>query len=233
MAVIDSRLSNKLRLSTFVLLAFVLLGSFAAYLKMRQVSSLSEQVAAERIPALNAIRDLRVSELGASSSLQSYVLFGSDPAMAQRYSAEIENYRNAAQQVLQSIAQLRLTYDSIIGAQKVTSLLDQYSQIEESQRQVQALAIGQGSDGTSRAFDLLQGQAAKQSADFIADVTSVVDALGDATNRDLNHVVEINRMEALYLWLAILLGGLLGAGLAEAPRAVSCAPSDWSPAALS
>jgi methyl-accepting chemotaxis protein len=51
MAMIDARLANKLRLSTLVLLAFVLLGSFAAYLKMLQVSRLSEQVAAERIPA--------------------------------------------------------------------------------------------------------------------------------------------------------------------------------------
>jgi methyl-accepting chemotaxis protein len=49
----------------------------------------------------------------------------------------------------------------------------------------------------------------------MADVTAVVDSLGTATNRDLNHVVAINRMEAFYLWLAIAVGGLLGAGLAE------------------
>jgi methyl-accepting chemotaxis protein len=153
--------------------------------------------------------------LGASTSLKSYVLFGSDPAMAQRYSAEIETYRSTAQQVLESIARLRPTYDSIIGAEKMTSLLDQYQQLEQSEKQVQMLAIGQGNDGTSKAFDLLQGQVAKQSTDFMADVTDVVDALGQATNRDLNHVVAINRMEALFLWLAIAVGGLLGAGLAE------------------
>jgi methyl-accepting chemotaxis protein len=216
MAMIDARLANKLRLSTFVLLAFVLLGSLAAYLKMRQVSSLSEQVAVERIPALNAVRDLRVSELGASTSLKSYVLFGSDPSMAQRYSAEIQGYRNTAQQVLDTIAHLRPTYDGIVGAEKMSTLLDQYRQIEQSEKQVQTLAIGQGSDGTSKAFDLLQGQVATQSADFMADVTSIVDTLGEATSRDLKHVVAINRLEALYLWLAIAMGGLLGAGLAEA-----------------
>jgi methyl-accepting chemotaxis protein len=215
MAVIDARLSNKLRLSTFVLLAFVLLGSFAAYLKMRQVSSLSEQIAAERIPALNAVRDLRVSELGTSSSLKSYVLFGSDPAMAQRYSAEIETYRGTAQQVLDKITQLRPVYDSVLGAEKMTTLLDQYHQIQQSQKQVQTLAIGQGNDATSKAFDLLQGQVARQSAEFMANVTAIVQAFGEATDRDLRHVVEINRMEALFLWLAILLGGLLGASLAE------------------
>jgi methyl-accepting chemotaxis protein len=216
MAMFDTRLSNKLRLSTLVLLAFVLLGSLTAYLKMRQVSRLSQQIAAERIPALNAVRDLRVSELGASSSLKSYVLFGSDPAMAQRYSAEIEANRSAAQRVLEKITLLRPTYDSVVGAQKMASLLDQYQQLEQSQKQVQALAIGEGSDGVSKAFDLLQGQVATQSADFTTQATAIVNAFGDATRHDLNHVVEINRMEALYLWLAILLGGLLGAGLAEA-----------------
>lgn len=215
MVMIDARLANKLRLSTLVLLAFVLLGSFAAYLKMRQVSDVSDQVAAERIPALNAVRDLRVSELGASTSLKSYVLFGEDPAMAQRYSAEIETYRTSAQQVLQNIAKLRSTYDSIVGEEKMTSLLEEYNQIEQSEKQVQTLAIGQGSDGTSKAFDLLQGRVAMQSADFMAQVTAIVDALGTATSRDLNHVVQINRMEAIYLWLAIALGGLVGAGLSE------------------
>ena len=215
MVMIDARLANKLRLSTLVLLAFVLLGSLAAYLKMRQVSDVSDQVAAQRIPALNAVRDLRVSELGASTSLKSYVLFGADQAMAQQYSAEIEAYRTSAQQVLQNIAKLRSAYDSIVGEEKMTSLLEEYNQIEQSEKQVQTLAIGQGSDGTSKAFDLLQGQVAMQSADFMAQVTAIVDALGTATNRDLNHVVQINRMEAFYLWLAIALGGLVGAGLSE------------------
>ena len=41
MAMLKSGLSNKLRLSTLVLLIFVLLGSLLAYLKMRQVSRLS------------------------------------------------------------------------------------------------------------------------------------------------------------------------------------------------
>lgn len=215
MAMMEARLANKLRLSTFVLLGFVLLGSFAAYFKMVQVSRLSERVAAERIPALNAVRDLRVAELGASTSLKSYVLFGSDPAMAQRYSAEIGDYRNAAQQTLDEITRLRPTYDSIVGAEKMSSLLGQYSQLEQSEKQVQALAIGQGNDATSKSFDLLQGQVASQSAEFTSNVTAVVDALGQATNRDLNQVVAINHVEALYLWLAVAVGGLLGAGLAE------------------
>jgi methyl-accepting chemotaxis protein len=215
MALIHSRLSNKLRLSTFVLLAFVLLGSLVAYMKMRQVSRLSEEVATTRIPALSAVRDLHLAELGESSALQSYVLFGSDPAMARRYSAEIESYRAKAQAMLENISRLRPTYTSLVGTEKMDMLLDRYRQFDAIERQVQELAVGEGSDGTSKAFDLLQGPAAKANADFLQSVTDVVDLLVAATNQDLNHVVEINRLEAIHLWLFIFLGGLFGAGMSE------------------
>ncbi len=215
MAMIDPRLSNKLRLSTIVLLAFVFLGSLAAYLKMRQVSDLSLRLEAEQIPALNAVRDLRVTELGESSSLKSYVLFGSDPAMAQRYSSEIDSYRAVAKQVLDRIDQLRPTYNSILGPEKMTTLLDQYAQIEQNQKQVQMLAIGQGNDATAKAFNLLQGPLAQQTDQFTSNVTAIVNAFGEATSQDLQHVVEINHVEALFLWLAILIGGLIGMLLAE------------------
>ena len=216
MALINSRLSNKLRLSTAVTLFFVLLGSFVAYLKMRQVSRLSESVAEARIPALSAVRDLRVFELAELSALQSYVLFGSDPAMARRYGAEFQDYRAKAQTSLESIAHLRSTYDSIVGSEMVDVLLSQYRTLDDTQRTVAELAVGHGSEATGKAFDLLQGPVATANAAFLNSVTETVDKLVLATNQDLNSVVAINRLEAIHLWLFIFLGGLCGAALAEA-----------------
>jgi len=171
-----SRLSNKLRLSTLVLLIFVLLGSLVAYLKMRQVSRVSEAVATARIPALSAERDLHVAELGELSALQSYVLFGADPAMARRYGTELHGYHLKALAALGDIERLRRTYDSLVGAERVEKLLDHYRMFEEIEGQVQDLAVGHGSDGTGKAFDLLQGPAAKANADFLNSVTDVVEA---------------------------------------------------------
>jgi len=215
MAMMNSRLSNKLRLSTLVLLTFVLLSSLVSYMKMRQVSLLWEAVAGTRIPALSAVRGLHGAELGESSALQSYVLFGSDAAMAQRYSSEIQAYRTNSLSILQRIAQLRSTYDSLVGAEKIDTLSTNTAG-DEIDKQLQNLAVGRGvSDNTSRAFDLLQGPAAKANADFLKSVTEVVDTLVDATNNDLKHVVEINRLEAIHLWLFIFLGGLLGVCMSE------------------
>lgn len=216
MSFLDARLANKLRLSTIVLLAFVLIGSLLAYLKMAQVTRLSDQIAGEQLPALNAVRDLRASELGASSSLKSYVLFGStDPSLAQRYAAEVDGYYSAARRALDDISRLRPVYDDLLGAGQTDALLSQYQQIERDQKRVQALAIGQGSNSTAQAFNMLQGPVAKESANFTAGVNSAVNSIGAITSRDLKRVDVINRMEAIFLWLAILIGGVLGVGLSE------------------
>lgn len=216
MALINSRLSNKLRLSTLVMLFLVLLGSFLAYLKMRQVSRLSEAVAEARIPALSALRDLRVYELAQLTALQSYVLFGADPAMARRYGAQFQEYRAKAQTSLDAIAHLRSTYDSLAGSEKLDLLLGQYHTLDETERSVAELAVGHGSDGTGKAFDLLQGPVATANAAFLDNVTQIVDKVVKAANQDLGSVVAINRMSAIHLWLFIFLGGLLGAAMAEA-----------------
>ena len=215
MAILNSRLSNKLRLSSLVLLVFVLLGSLLAYMKMRQVSGLSEAVAAARIPALSAVRDLHVAELGELSALQSYVLFGSDAAMAQRYGAELHGYHLKALTALGDIERLRPTYDSLVGAETMEALLNHYRAFEEAATQVQELAVGHGSDGTGKAFDLLQGPTARANAEFLNSVTEVVAKLVAATSEDLTSVVAINRREAMHLWLFIFLGGLFGVGMSE------------------
>ncbi|HTT05752.1 MAG TPA: HAMP domain-containing protein, partial [Steroidobacteraceae bacterium] len=215
MAMLKSRLSNKLRLSTLVLLVFVLLGSLLAYLKMRQVSRLSEAVATARIPALSAVRDLHVAELGELSALQSYVLFGADPAMARRYGAELHGYHIRALVALGDIERSRATYDSLVGAETMETLLNHYRAFGKAATQVQELAVGHGSDGTGKAFDLLQGPTAQANADFLNSVTEVVGKLVAATSQDLTSVVEINRREAMHLWLFIFLGGLFGVGMSE------------------
>ncbi|MBV8113249.1 MAG: methyl-accepting chemotaxis protein [Silvibacterium sp.] len=215
MALINSRLSNKLRLSTLVMLVFILLGSLLAYLKMRQVSRLSESIAEARIPALTAVRDLHASELAELSALQSYVLFGADPAMARRYGAEFQDYRAKAQTSVESIAHLRSTYDSIVGAEKMDLLLSQYRALDDTQRTVAELAVGHGSEGTGKAFDLLQGPVATDNAAFLNTVTEIVNKLVKTTSDDLNSVLAINRLEAIHLWAFIFLGGLFGAAMAE------------------
>lgn len=215
MSFTQSRLTNKLRLSTGVLVLSILLGSFAAYLKMRQASQLSESVASDQIPALSAVRDLRVALLDSSNALKAYMLFGVDPNMAARYRDMLEKSRTDSSQAISQIEARRQVIDNMAGAAQVEAMLNEYRAFEQGQQRVEALAIGQGNDATSKAYDLLQGEVADHEAACRKAEAAVVGAVMQAANSSLHETVRSMRLQAIYLWLAIVFGGVVGSVLAE------------------
>jgi methyl-accepting chemotaxis protein len=215
MVLTQSRLTNKLRLSTGVLVLSILLGSSAAYLKMRQASQLSESVAADQIPALTAVRDLRSTLLDSSNALKAYMLFGVDPNMATRYRAVLEKSKSDGERILEQVQAKRQIIDAIAGHAQVDAMLGEYQAFAQGQDRVEAMAIGQGSDATSKAYDLLQGEVADHEAASRKAATFVIDATMVETNRSLNETVHVIRLEAIYLWLSIIFGGVVGTLLAE------------------
>lgn len=215
MSFTQSRLTNKLRLSTGVLALSILLGSFAAYLKMRQASQLSESVASDQIPALSAVRDLRVALLDSSNALKAYMLFGVDPNMAARYRDMLEKSRTDSSQAISQIEARRQVIDNMAGAAQVEAMLNEYRAFEQGQQRVEAMAIGQGNDATSKAYDLLQGEVADHEAACRKAEAAVVGAVMQAANSSLHETVRSMRLQAIYLWLAIVFGGVVGSVLAE------------------
>ncbi|HEX3438335.1 MAG TPA: methyl-accepting chemotaxis protein [Pseudacidobacterium sp.] len=215
MSFTQSRLTNKLRLSTGVLVLSILLGSSAAYLKMRQASQLSENVAADQIPALTAVRDLRVALLDSSNALKAYMLFGVDPSMASRYKDALEKSKAEANQAVAQIQARRQVIDAMAGTAQVDAMLNEYHAFEQGQTRVEAMAIGQGSDATSKAYDLLQGEVADHEAACRKAASTVVAAVMQSTDATLRETVHSMRLQAIYLWVAVLFGGIIGTALAE------------------
>lgn len=215
MSFTQSRLTNKLRLSTGVLVLSILLGSSAAYLKMRQASQLSVSVASEQIPALTSVRNLRVAVLDSSNALKAYMLFGIDPNMANRYRAVLEKSKSEAGQSIAEIQKNRQVLDSLAGSAQVDTMLNEYRAFEQGQERVAAMAIGQGSDATSKAYDMLQGEVSDHELSFKKAASAVIDATMLATDHNLSETVHVIRLEAIYLWLSIIFGGIVGSLLAE------------------
>jgi methyl-accepting chemotaxis protein len=215
MSFTQSRLTNKLRLSTGVLVLSILLGSFAAYLKMRQASQLSESVATDQIPALSAVRDLRVALLDSSNALKAYMLFGVDPAMASRYREMLEKSKADANLAISQIQAKRQVIDGMAGTVQVDTMLNEFHAFSQGQERVEAMAIGQGSDATSKAYDLLQGEVADHENACRKAAQAVVAAVTESANSSLHETVHSMHLQAIYLWLAIVFGGVVGSVLAE------------------
>jgi methyl-accepting chemotaxis protein len=215
MSFTQSRLTNKLRLSTGVLVLSILLGSSAAYLKMRQASQLSESVASEQIPALTAVRDLRSTLEVSSNALKAYMLFGVDPNMAARYHSMLEKSKADSEKAFQQVQLQRNVLDAIAGHAQVDAVINEYQAFVQGRDRVEGMAIGQGSDATSKAYDLLQGEVADHEAAFSKAVTATIDATMQMADKNLAKTVSVIRLEAIYLWLSVIFGGILGSLLAE------------------
>jgi methyl-accepting chemotaxis protein len=215
MSFTQSRLTNKLRLSTGVLVLSILLGSSAAYLKMRQASQLSESVASEQIPALTAVRDLRSTLEASSNALKAYMLFGVDPNMATRYHSMLEKSKADSEKAFQQVQLQRNVLDATAGHAQVDAVINEYQAFVQGRDRVEGMAIGQGSDATSKAYDLLQGEVADHEAAFSKAVTATIDATMQMADKNLAKTVSVIRLEAIYLWLSVIFGGILGSLLAE------------------
>src|SRR6202012_1135800 len=215
MSFTQSRLTNKLRLSTGVLVLSILLGSSAAYLKMRQASQLFESVASEQIPALTAVRDLRSTLEVSSNALKAYMLFGVDPNMATRYHSMLEKSKADSEKAFQQVQLQRNVLDATAGHAQVDAVINEYQAFVQGRDRVEGMAIGQGSDATSKAYDLLQGEVADHEAAFSKAVTATIDATMQMADKNLNKTVSVIRVEAIYLWLSVIFGGILGSLLAE------------------
>jgi len=210
MSFTQSRLTNKLRLSTGVLVLSILLGSSAAYLKMRQASQLSESVASEQIPALTAVRDLRSTLEVSSNALKAYMLFGVDPNMATRYHSMLEKSKADSEKAFQQVQLQRNVLDATAGHAQVDAVINEYQAFVQGRDRVEGMAIGQGSDATSKAYDLLQGEVADHEAAFSKAVTATIDATMQMADKNLAKTVSVIRLEAIYLWLSVIFGGILG-----------------------
>ncbi len=77
------------------------------------------------------------------------------------------------------------------------------------------MAIGQGSDATSKAYDLLQGDLAEHESACRKASAAVVTAMTAGADASLHETVHAMRLQAVYLWLAIIFGGVVGSFLAE------------------
>jgi methyl-accepting chemotaxis protein len=214
-ALVNLRLAHKLRVSTAVLMLFVLLGSLAAYWKIRQASQLSADISTRQLPAMLAMRDLRLHAVESSTALKSYLLFGVDPAMAARYRGQFERAQQDGQESLGQIESARESLSRNVDMAAMDAMLGEYRIYEEKQKTVAQMALGQGNDATGKAFDLLQGEVA-QHYDRLSSLMTVV--LGQevaASGQSLAETVHLSHLEAIYMWLATFAGGLLGLLLSE------------------
>lgn len=206
----DSKLTNKLRVSTGVLIISMLLGSLIAYVKMREVRQLSTNVVDQSVPLLNSVRDLRSDVNRTSSSLKSYLLFGVEPRMAARYHDERTSDWQAAHANMKTIEALAAKYDMGAVNGQLSAIAREAQAMEQAEERVEKMAVGQGSEAAGQAYDLLRVEIADHEAKLDGLFAQVIDEQMKATSAEMLQLTNASRAANMVLWVATILGALFG-----------------------
>ncbi len=206
---------QKLRLVGAMVLAGTLLGSLLATLEMRRANQLCTGVTERSIPAVEALRDLRLGAMGANSALQSWLLFGSDPGASARYRAQFEQSEEIGQTALAEIALEGETRNSPDGTEGVTRVSEEWQALDRAERQVLATGRQHGNGTGARARDLVEGEVADRYERLNARLGRSIGEETRLRDRSLAEELRVSRLQALFMWTGIVLGALLGGTLAE------------------
>ncbi len=204
------RLEAKLGFSTGILIAAMLLSALTAHLRMEEASQISAKVTDSRLPAMLEIRNVRQHVTRSLVALQSYMLFGTNPAASNAFRAERVSQMEAAIASLRLIEQSRTWFDDPADEALLHNLRSQVDHLVAAEGKVETLNETHSPDNLSSAYTLLE-------TEILPDLTKMYDISGTLSESqrkraaaDSDSLQHANRLTLFTLWLATLLGALVG-----------------------
>ena len=130
--------------------------------------------------------------------------------MAGRYREEWVTSWNDAHSSMQRIGILNAQLDIAGDRARLSTVLDAAKDLEQSEAVVQKMAIGQGGDASGQAFDKLRTDVADREAKLDGQLQQVVDSQSRMSQTEMEALTAANHSEAVVLWIATILGALVG-----------------------
>jgi methyl-accepting chemotaxis protein len=204
------KLESKLGLSTGFLIAAMFLSAYTAHVRIAEANHLSDVITTNRLPLIMGSRDLRSHFTDTIRALESYMLFGIDANSSAAYRSQ---RREQFQQSETSFAKLRQDsahFDMGADASRLNSLEAGLAALKPLEEKVETLNETKTSQGTAQAYDTLQSQILPLEKNMFRDVTDLAQSQMDQTNGELERLRRANHSTLLTLWLATVLGALIG-----------------------
>jgi methyl-accepting chemotaxis protein len=201
------KLEFKLALSTGVLILASLLSAYTAHIRIQEANRLSLTITTQRIPFIMATRDLRHHIQHTTSDLESYMLFGIDPASS---SAFRKSRKQSVADADTAMARLtRFSTDYNLGTDSA-SMAAALVNLEAMEDKVEQLNESKTSSGTAQAYDTLQNQILPLERSFVATTSALAESQTKLANEEMDHLRTANRTALYTLWIATLLGAIVG-----------------------
>ncbi|MEO6807178.1 MAG: methyl-accepting chemotaxis protein [Edaphobacter sp.] len=204
------KLESKLGLSTGFLIAAMFLSAYTAHVRIAEANHLSDVITTNRLPLIMGSRDLRSHFTDTIRALESYMLFGIDPASSAAYRSERREQFEQAEISLAKVRTDSAHFDMGADASRLNSLEAGLAALKPLEEKVETLNETKTSQGTAQAYDTLQSQILPLERNMFRDVTNLARSQMDQTNGELESLRRANHSTLLTLWLATILGALIG-----------------------
>ena len=179
------KLESKLGLSTGFLIAAMLLSAYTAHTRIAEANRLSDVITANRLPIIMGSRDLRSHFTDTIRALESYILFGVDPAASATYRNQRREQFDQAEASLAKLRQDSAHFDLGADASRLNELeagLDSLKPLEEKVETLNEMKTPQGS---AQAYDTLQNQILPLEKVLFKHVTDLAQSQMSQTNEEL------------------------------------------------
>jgi methyl-accepting chemotaxis protein len=204
------KLESKLGLSTGFLIAAMFLSAYTAHVRMAEATHLSDVITANRLPLIMGSRDLRSHFTDTIRALESYMLFGIDPSSSVAYRNSRREQFEQAEASLVKLRQDSAHFDLGYDATRLAALEEGLAALKPLEEKVETLNESKTSQGTAQAYDTLQNQILPLERTLFKNVTDFAQSQMAQTNEELVSLRRANHSTLLTLWLATILGALVG-----------------------
>jgi len=204
------KLESKLGLSTGVLIIAMLLSAFTAYVRIEEADHLSDVINTNRIPLIMGSRDIGSHLTSTISGLQSYILFGLDPASSAAFRQSRKEQFDLAEAALVKLHQDSMHFELGADAPRLASIESGLAALKPLEEKVETLNETRTSQGTAQAYDTLQNQILPLQRSISATITDLAQSQMIQTDAELVRLRSANRATLYTLWLATILGALIG-----------------------
>jgi methyl-accepting chemotaxis protein len=211
------RFTIRLKLATGfgILIALMLSSAGLAYLGMGKAAALQEEIQKVSYPAAIDGVKIQAAIADEAGALRGYVLFGSSASDAAQFKANRAQAWQAADAAMADLLRISGSFRNASEAEEVSSIAAMLATYHQLENKIEELAIGQGNEATGHAYDMLKTDATAGQRQLMSRLKTLVDEQHDKANQEFGAVASMSRAATFTLWIATLLGVLLGCVVAS------------------
>ncbi len=207
------KLESKLGLSTGILVIAMLLSAYTATMRIKEANHLASTATTQHIPINQTTRDLRIQILYSIHALESYMLFGIDPAASASFRHTRQQNLAQADASMAKLKEYASLYSLGYDATRINDLDAAFSNLKTLEDKVEQLNESKTAQGTAQAYDTFQNQILPLEKSFFALASDLSQSQMSQTDDEIVQLRHANTATLYTLWLATILGALIGGSI--------------------